>query len=218
MREVNGVPVKIEEERGCGYRKVGGIYLVGELTDDNCCILPHPTPVCPTCQAGIKPARGWTWTHAGSLLQDATPSCSQKEDLYHPCPAIRMRFGTIESAGVIWVGETFYAAPEIFLREARAMGISRKIGAVPRGFEVGRTWVLLAHRHAVPQQLEIGKPALFDPGIFAIYCPTAIEVVVDERTAMNDEALDAYRKRGLTPVIVEPKMKQSHIDEIGEEE
>lgn len=58
----------IETRRGCGYRKVGGLYLVGSPDGLDCHRLPLPVERCPTCDHGIKPARGWTWVGRELLL------------------------------------------------------------------------------------------------------------------------------------------------------
>lgn len=54
----------------------------------------------------------------------------------------------IGRCGLIWIGEQHYKTPQDFMREANTMGVSRRIVAVPKGFEVGQTWVLLGHRKA----------------------------------------------------------------------
>jgi hypothetical protein len=50
-----------------------------------------------------------------------------------------------ERAMLDWIGEKHYATAEEFTAEARERGFSRRIGAVPHGFVVGKTWVLVAH-------------------------------------------------------------------------
>ena len=51
----------VEARRGCGYRKVGGLYLMGGTGGMPCCKMPIPLHVCPTCHGGIKQTRGWSW-------------------------------------------------------------------------------------------------------------------------------------------------------------
>ncbi|MDX1493542.1 MAG: hypothetical protein R3253_05765 [Longimicrobiales bacterium] len=224
MSSINGVPILRESARGCGYRKEGGLYLVGPPPSAPCCVLPVPLPVCPTCQAGIKPARGWTWTQPAELFKNLSPTCATPGSLRvrkegeqikiegAACPMIRMGLGEIQSAGIIWVGEAYYSTPEIFLREARRMGVSRKIGAVPRDFKLGETWVLLAHRSAVPRVLELGREPEFEPGVFSIFKPERIEIVVSPDAAEHEAGvIKGYRDRGLTPVIVEPDEEQMEI-------
>ena len=52
------VRVLVESARGCGYRSAGGIYLMSGGFSVPCGRLPIPLETCPTCSAGIKPARG----------------------------------------------------------------------------------------------------------------------------------------------------------------
>lgn len=60
-----------EKKRGCGYRKIGGLYLVTDGGGSPCDRLPFELDVCPTCGGGIKPARGWSWfSPAGLFLDD----------------------------------------------------------------------------------------------------------------------------------------------------
>lgn len=49
-----------EAIRGCGYRKIGGLYLCGEYISVPCDRLPYPLDICPTCGGGIKVSRGFT--------------------------------------------------------------------------------------------------------------------------------------------------------------
>jgi hypothetical protein len=65
----------VESKRGCGYRKVGGLYIVtkpGILT--LCDRMPIKLEACKHCEemgfnCGFKPARGWTWVVPEKLLK-----------------------------------------------------------------------------------------------------------------------------------------------------
>ncbi|GAJ18049.1 unnamed protein product, partial [marine sediment metagenome] len=50
----------VEERRGCGFRKVGGMYLCGEFVSSPCDRMPFPLTTCPVCGQGIKVSRGFT--------------------------------------------------------------------------------------------------------------------------------------------------------------
>lgn len=50
----------VEGIRGCGSRKVGGMYLCGEYIHVSCDRLPLPLTVCPVCGQGIKVSRAFT--------------------------------------------------------------------------------------------------------------------------------------------------------------
>ena len=50
---------ELEPRRGCGYRKVGKLYIRGIGAFKECHRLPIPLTVCPVCGEGIKFTRGW---------------------------------------------------------------------------------------------------------------------------------------------------------------
>jgi len=219
------VPVLYEKERGCGFRKEGGLYLVSQKGGRPCGRFPIPVSTCPTCGQGIKPSRGFTWVD-GDALKASAPSCSHGR-LGIPCLSCPMHPAHGENlgrTGLIWIGEKFYPTPVDFLLEADAMGTSRRITAVPRGLikknpetgdmELAPTWIFLAHRKAivVPDVMREphneDKPPLLElPGIFAIWRPTAIQKVVSRETP--EEELEKLVKRGIKPVIV--KRQQAEL-------
>lgn len=138
----------VEAKRGCGFRKVGGLYLVSGRATMACCKLPVPLTVCPCCGQGIKQTRGWTWVNPAKLLGDKKCLASDLSQI--ACPAAYpARMG--ERAGLLWVGRQFYPTPESFDREAAAMGVSRRITTIPHGFEVGKTWILFAHPDTIKE-------------------------------------------------------------------
>jgi len=102
----------------------------------------------------------------------------------------------------MWVGTKFYT-PESFTHEAVKLGISKRISAVPRGLELGKTWVLIGQRQAA---LVENKGSLFKtkpaPGIFYAFIPRRIEKIITDEQAKDDELVEALHKRGITPVVV----------------
>jgi hypothetical protein len=186
------IQVRRDSQRGCGWRKPGGLYLVDSSGGIACCKLPIALNVCPTCGAGIKFARSWTWIDAQKLFPDAR--CTNQATF---CPLANNALGRI---GLLWVGEQFYKSPRDFSREAEALGISRRIAAVPREFVCGETWVALAHVHCVPELGPDGVPG-WKPGIFRIFRPEAIEYVVTGEE--SEEELASLVKRRITPVRIE---------------
>lgn len=206
------VAVRRERRRGCGFRKPGGLYIVGGSEREACAALPLPLDRCRVCGGGIKPSRGWTWIAPDDLWQLPIAHGSPAHE--SRCPLGGSGFPD-DRAGLLWIGESYYPTPEAFESEARAQGVSRRIAAVPRGFGLGQ-WVLLAHRRTVPC-MDCGGPSLSPPvvadsecsacggagmvaGVFTLFRPSAIEYVV--RGDESEAELDALTERGITPVQV----------------
>lgn len=195
---------KIEKERGCGFRKKGGLYLVSDGIGAPCDRLPIALHCCKYCGEGIKQSRGFKWI-ISSLFTDA-PCSGQCEKCPLNLPDQRM--------GLLWVGEAFYTTPGHFTREANEIGVSKRISQVPRDFKVGETWIALAHPKAV-QSVVAGGSIEMKPGIFRAFRPDRIEYVV-KGTESPDE-LDKLEKRGFTLVDVIPEGTQTtFLDTTGE--
>lgn len=201
-----------ESARGCGFRKPGGIYLVSGGYGRYCGALPIPLSVCPTCHAGFKPARGWTWVNLAALA--AVRGCAESIQLSREscgdCPIADAR---IQDVGLLWVGEKFYPSPGRFADEANAMGITRRISALPRNFKIGETWVALAHRKAIPEKViekdDLGmdhEKVIFHPAIFHVFQPARVEYVVKDDD--SEEKLEKLEKRGFSLVKVIPNDQQ----------
>ena len=208
-----------EGSRGCGTRKGGGLYLMSDGVGIECGLLPVELHVCPTCGTGIKPARGWTWIEPDGLLphhDEYTGEIDRErlENIAQPpphegCP-LNVPGLLGERAGLLWIGEQFYKTPAAWLAEGREMGFSRRVKAVPKGFVLGETWVLAAHRKAIPASWEWesgGSEELkAQPGIFHIWMPERIEYVV--KGTETPEEIAALEARGIEPVIVKPLTEQ----------
>lgn len=179
----------------------------------------------------MKPTRGWTWVDADRLL--AHKGCTFGPEECGRCPFA----DSVGRAGLLWVGGAFYPTPDDWSREAAEMGVSRRIPAVPKGLEVGKTWVLVAHREAItsaclncqgaPDWADAhegrvcdgcgGTGAVGAPAIFRAFVSTRIEYVVkgDE----TEEELTRLVDRGIEPVKVIPvgDAVDSYPDERGSE-
>jgi len=185
-----------ESRRACGYRKVGGLYLVSTQFGAPCCKLPLALHVCPTCNSGVKQTRAWQWIDPRPWLAGECRSYGPV-----PCPAARPAL-LGERVGLLWIGAQFYPTPEDFSVEATRMGVSRRILAVPRGFKLGTTWVFLAHPRVMRSiDAETGE-VVWKPGIFKIFRPTAIEKIVTATQAEDTEEMARLEKAGITPVVV----------------
>ena len=169
--------------------------------------------VCPCCGEGIRPSRGFTWIDLNRLMRQ---SRCLANDPSHSCPL--QHVGDPEKApeqfskvGLIWVGEQFYPEVEDFTEEAARLGISRRISAVPRGFELGKTWIALAHRKAYKDPHQ-GDKEEWTSAIFTVFKPTAIEYVTTGQE--SDEVIQGLVDRGITPVkIVKPIPKSKPFKE-----
>jgi hypothetical protein len=209
------VSVTISEEsaRGCGYRKPAkdgvGVYLVGPSDGAPCGRLPFALHACPVCSQGIKAGRGWQWIVPSKLfavvyraVEDEGPGkCRLPIADCETCP---LGIGVPEGKhGLIWIGEGFYKNASDFTAEAHQMGISRKIKAVPLGFELGKTIVYLAHRHVVDtgEKDDDNKPKL-GPGVFTVFKPTGIDLVIHDENQVPDKAEKLAEKYGARIVKV----------------
>lgn len=227
----------VEAKRGCGYRKVGGKYLVGGGVGVPCDRLPIALSVCPCCHAGIKQSRGWTWIDVAMLVGGLHKDCHDE----FPCP-LCMATEKMGKAGLLWIGEKFYPTWQDFDREGEAMGFSRRIAAIPREFKVGETWVLLAHPSVIPGSETDSKAAeewmlanveeckllttdqimakftkdTLAPGVFKVWRPSRIEQIFKESARGSEEVQEA-EKRGITPVFV-PDDDKDHQGSVHDKE
>lgn len=200
----------VEAKRGCGYRKVGGLYMVGGTGGVPCDRLPIELSVCPCCAAGIKPTRGWTWVDTAALV-GGDHTIAQGGNVV-PCPCnpfcpLCHDVKSMGKSGLLWIGQQFYPTIEAFEAEAKQLGISRRIQALPRGFELGKSWILFAHAKGIV------KPAgdlstKYAAAIFRVWRPERIERIYTESQRGGEAAL-ADEKRGIIPVYV-PDSDKDH--------
>jgi len=222
------VVISEEEARGCGHRKPAkdgvGVYLVGPSEGAPCGRLPYELHACPTCSGGIKPARGWSWIEPRNLFVDASRLTIEPVNLFLDAgvcsvsvPALRaacqscpLGLGMPEGRhGLIWVGEGHYAAPGDFMTEAHRMGVSRKIKAVPKGFELGKTVVYLAHRHTPLKEFDVETGlAKLGPAIFSVFKPTGIDLVIADENKVPEKAEKLAEKYGARIVKVISKLAE----------
>ena len=182
------IRVSVESERGCGYRHAG-IYLVSDGLAVPCGRLPIPLTSCPTCSCGIKPSRGWTWINGRAIAEASGNACTSSN--CHRCPLA----SPMDRVGLLWIGEKYYATPQDWTDEALRLGVSRRIPAVPRGFDLMRTWVWVAHRKCIPQ-----RDGSYIAGVFHAFKPKHVEIVI--RGDETDEEIDGLVKAGFRPVKV----------------
>lgn len=185
--------MSVEGRRACGYRKVGGLYLVGTGRSVACDRLPYPLEACPACGRVAEQNRAHEWLGPEYFADHDTTGVPGREvyrvDSYRrgivsarsPCPdrtnAAELRKAAGDHPGrhdpicerwterrlLLWVGRAFYS-PGSFTQEAEAMGVSRRLTQIPKGLVLGETWVLLAHPEACYEQLSWAFNWLFGEG------------------------------------------------------
>jgi len=198
----------IEKKRLCGYRKVGGLYLVGSgMPPTPCDILPIELKPCPTC--GFIPSfnRGYMTInkrfimHYSGLHHEQLEKAGLKCLCKLGCPLCYPGSNDLEKYGIMWVGREY--TPDSFIREAQEMGVSKRIAKIPKSLVLGKTWVLLAHRK-VPFQKDVGglkSEPVYKPGIFYAFIPRRVEKLIWKSQA-TEKTLAELRKQGITPIVV----------------
>lgn len=207
------ITISAEKARGCGYRKAGGMYLVSGSAAAPCGLLPLELCVCPTCGAGIRPSRAWTWVNPSDLVSGKVCGVCGSDggvNVGHKCEWTRE-----SKSGLMWIGEMFYKTADDFMREAAQMGISRRIHSVPRGFVVGKTWILLAHRNGLwlgDKDVKSSKLMTWRPAVFAVFKPQRIDYIL--KGTESQEEMDKLEKRGFT--LIQLKKLDKNGNEIVE--
>jgi len=182
------------------------------------------------CSHGFKQSRGWIWTDVFGLVGGEHVGC---HDSFQPCPLCNDP-KSIGKAGLLWIGERFYKTPTEFQSEGTVLGFSRRIKALPRGFKVGETWVLLAHPKTIREtcadcqgggiivSTEVrgdggvnercqncdAQGFKMHAGIFTLWRPSRVEKILPESKRDSDEVKELLEK-GITPVFV-PDSDKDH--------
>jgi len=185
----------VEPARGCGYRKVGGLYLVSKGLGEPCERLPIPILPCTVCEACLKQTRSFQWVRMSYLVSLAKRCDANIDGHCGRCPICLASPESKEKVGLLWVGKQYYPSAGDFALEADKLGVSRRVSAVPKGFVVGKTWVFVAH----PEAIRVGDLAA--PGVFHAFRPERIELLITPAMRDEDWVLD-LAKRGVTLVEV----------------
>jgi len=215
-----------EAKRGCGYRRVGGIYLIGGIMNAPCDRLPITLHVCETCGAGIKVGKGFTKINPFKLWGNHPDEIDPKEAVILPSGGSAMVeehvhchdplscyvcYPTDGVGFMMRCGEKFYTM-DSFMNEARAMGVSKRIPFIPRELKVGETPIFLVHKKAGWKYEDVpdgknGQKRMVVPcdGIFSAFIPMRIEQLVwekDLRGKKGDKLRADLEKRGITIVPI----------------
>ena len=151
-----------EAKRGCGYRKVGALYLVNDgKMFASCDRLPFPLNCCPVCDAGFKPFRGVKKINPVALFGSHEVCTDDRLCLMCDGTLPNRQLLLDEEGGVIdvgdylmCVGERFYPKAGDFLAESLNMGVSKRISTIPNNLIVGHSWVFLAHPTAYQKTIQ----------------------------------------------------------------
>lgn len=197
--------MSVEEKRKCGWRQLDGLYLVGKGLAVICDRLPMPLPdCCPTCNSGLKHTRVPRKINALKLWGEhgyCTEEAPLRDNCYvcHPADAV---------AYVMGVGNE-YPTPKDFVDEAITLGVSKRIPAVPRDIELGKTVVFLTHKKALlcQEKDEKGNDK-YQAGVIYAFIVQRIEQIV--RESELEEKREALEKRHITPVPV-PDNDPDHV-------
>ncbi len=207
----------IEKVRGCGFRRIHGLYLVGNYVAVSCDRLPLPVGFCPTCGAGIHFTRSLSEVNPQKLWADHK-RCSDK---IRPCfvcdPPNALAY-------VMMVGVKFYPTTSDFVTEAIEQGISKRIPFIPKKLKLGETIVYLAHSKACesyetteaqlvmdekqPKMIDTEKKIRKSLGIFCAFIPQRVEQLFYE-SEINDKLKEKCEKRGVT-IIEVPDGDEEH--------
>lgn len=192
----------VEQARGCGFRKVGGLYLCGEGAGMHCDRLPYKIENCPVCGSGIHFSRAWTWLHWDKYAGSHLDVC---KDIAAMCP-VCFPDRHQQPYGLLFVGEKFYS-PDAFIRESMQLGVSRRLpftGNIPRApknLKLNVTWVLFAHKHVIYTGKDVNNNDMYEPAIFHAFKPTRLELLIWQKDA-TEERLDELEKADITPIVI----------------
>ena len=198
----------VERERECGYRKVGGMYLVGGILDAPCDRLPIELVVCKVCGQGQRVGKGFTKFDPYELW-GVHEKCKDSKGCYCCYPP--------HLGYMMRVGSGFYNM-ETFIHEARQMGVSKRIPFIPRELVVGLTPIYLVHKEAIvkyPNWMDkknTNQEVTISDGVFAAFIPQRIETLMwqsELATEWGEKRAERLEKRGVT-IIPIPDGDEDH--------
>lgn len=196
-------------ERGCGYRKTHGLYLVGGGIAHVCDRLPLVIEPCPCCGERPRFSRGIQRIDFPRIYGDHTDGvleCECPKTCPVCWPSSWSHYCDNEqhhNTWLMWVGKDY--TMESFIEEALKIGVSKKIAHIPKDLVVGRDWVFLARKNANPDEpisvTILGHRTQKQDLIFYAFRSQRIEYIITEEEANNTEFVETLIERGITPVI-----------------
>lgn len=202
--------------RGCGARRVGKLYLIGEGLAHVCPSLPLTLAPCDCCGFIPKQYRDYM-TVPKSYFAELKKKNPTGQMCHPECPVCYPSQNDLKAYGLMWVGAKFYT-PEDFVKEADKVGVSKAIKQIPAGVTLGKTWIMLAHpqgfrdisdddfAHAWGDWEREGRqgpeplPPSW-PGVFYAFRPTRVETLLYQSDATPEKVAE-LEARGITVVVV----------------
>lgn len=185
----------VESRRGCGYRKVGGLYLCGGGIPFFCDRLPLAIEPCPICGEEPRFSRG---------IAQIGPDCLwNPHQAYVDCrdPSTCPVCYPPGRGFLMWVGEEY--TPASFTDEARRMGVSKRIANLPTDLRIGEDWVFLAYQKLIRnERYRYGPQAGWRPGIFHAFIPVTVELIITVTQSKDEAFMEELRQKGVHPVVV----------------
>lgn len=208
----------MESRRGCGYRQVGKLYLIGEGITYVCPSLPLDLGPCSCCGYEVPFYRDFQWIAKAYFKHIREPT---GQPCHPSCPICYPSQNAQDRYGLMWVGKKFYT-PREFIDEADAVDVCKAIKQIPTGLVLGETWVMLVHsearvNHEAPEFQEAysqwltrgvdkeppdpePKPPAY-PGVFFAFRPTRVELLVYQSEA-TPQMIEGAEKKGITIIVV----------------
>jgi hypothetical protein len=210
-----------EAKRGCGYRKIGGLYLVSDPGQHlNCDGLPLELQECQCC--GFKPPFSRNLqrinAHYIGLLEGKHHMENRKPcHCWKDCPTCFPDPKGIY--GLMFVGQKSYT-PSTFIKEAFSLGVSKRIPEIPSWLKLGETWIFLAHLKTPnvclallkDNGLHMKEPEMI-PAIFYGFKPQRVEMPT-WKGDLTDAEIVKLEHKGITPILLErtPESIKNHKD------
>ena len=217
-------PKYFEPKRGCGFREVGKLYLVGPDQGYVCPSLPLLFKSCKCCGYYPPQYRDYQWVNKSYIREIRKPT---GQPCHPACPVCYPGTNPQNRYGLMWVGRKFYT-PQGFLDEIICQEISKAIKQIPKGLILGETRVLLAHPEAYVDNSDDGhvqahgdwlmecsrlkmdeeKPpepqAPTYPGVITAFIPERVEMLIYEADASPDYVME-LKAKGITVIMVPDK-------------
>lgn len=195
-----GVKFVARCERGCGTRKVGGTYIVGDGIPTGCHRIPMEIPTCKCCDQPLI----W-FTRNIKQIPNAlkTFGLCESIDPDSPCGCVTAGRCMVcsppddkKTSWAMWVGSEY--TPESFTLEALKYGVSKRIPHKPKDMRKGDI-VYLCYRTAINAGSEM-KPD-WKPGVFYAFHVSEVQKIINEEDAQDPKKVAEIREKGLVPVV-----------------